>query len=29
MDTRAVLALGLAAARHAPISEPRYGVFRM
>ena len=29
MDTRAVLALGLAAARHAPISDPRYGVFRM
>jgi 3-methylcrotonyl-CoA carboxylase beta subunit len=29
MDTRAVLALGLAAARHAPIGEPRYGVFRM
>ena len=29
MDTRAVLALGLAAARHSPIGEPRYGVFRM
>jgi 3-methylcrotonyl-CoA carboxylase beta subunit len=29
MDTRAVLALGLAAARHAPIGEPGYGVFRM
>src|SRR5438105_13247511 len=29
MDTRAVLALGLAAARHAPIGEPRYGIFRM
>jgi len=29
MDTRAVLSLGLAAARHAPIGEPRYGVFRM
>ncbi len=29
LDTRAVLALGLAAARHAPIGEPRYGVFRM
>jgi len=29
MDTRAVLALGLAAARHAPIVKPRYGVFRM
>ena len=29
MDTRAVLALGLAAARHAPIGDPRYGVFRM
>ncbi len=28
-DTRRVLALGLAAARHAPISEPRFGVFRM
>ncbi len=29
LDTRAVLALGLAAARHAPIAAPRYGVFRM
>ncbi|HVR89065.1 MAG TPA: carboxyl transferase domain-containing protein [Candidatus Limnocylindria bacterium] len=29
MDTRAVLALGLAAARHAPIGDPRYGIFRM
>ena len=29
LDTRAVLALGLAAARHAPIGEPRYGIFRM
>ncbi|HEY8830140.1 MAG TPA: carboxyl transferase domain-containing protein [Candidatus Limnocylindria bacterium] len=29
MDTRAVLALGLAAARHSPIGQPRYGVFRM
>ena len=29
LDTRAVLALGIAAARHAPIDEPRYGVFRM
>jgi 3-methylcrotonyl-CoA carboxylase beta subunit len=29
LDTRAVLALGLAAARHAPIAVPRYGVFRM
>ena len=29
LDTRAVLALGLAAARHAPIEKPRYGVFRM
>jgi 3-methylcrotonyl-CoA carboxylase beta subunit len=29
LDTRAVLSLGLAAARHAPIGEPRYGVFRM
>ena len=29
MDTRAVLSLGLAAARHAPIGEPRYGIFRM
>ena len=29
LDTRAVLALGLAAARHAPIGAPGYGVFRM
>ena len=29
LDTRAVLALGLAAARHAPIEPPRYGIFRM
>jgi 3-methylcrotonyl-CoA carboxylase beta subunit len=29
LDTRRVLALGIAAARHAPIEEPRYGVFRM
>jgi 3-methylcrotonyl-CoA carboxylase beta subunit len=29
LDTRAVLALGIAAARHAPLAEPRYGVFRM
>jgi 3-methylcrotonyl-CoA carboxylase beta subunit len=29
LDTRRVLALGIAAARHAPIDEPRYGVFRM
>ena len=29
LDTRTVLALGIAAARHAPIAEPRYGVFRM
>ncbi len=28
-DTRRVLALGLAAARHAPIPEPRFGIFRM
>ena len=28
-DTRRVLALGLAAARHASIPEPRFGVFRM
>ena len=28
-DTRRVLALGLAAARNAPIPEPRFGVFRM
>jgi 3-methylcrotonyl-CoA carboxylase beta subunit len=29
LDTRAVLALGIAAARHAPIAAPRYGIFRM
>ena len=29
LDTRRVLALGLAAARHAPIDDVRYGVFRM
>jgi 3-methylcrotonyl-CoA carboxylase beta subunit len=29
LDTRRVLALGIAASRHAPIDEPRYGVFRM
>ncbi len=30
LDTRRVLALGIAAARHAPIEQPpRYGVFRM
>ncbi len=29
LDTRTVLALGIAAARHAPIGQPRYGVFRM
>jgi 3-methylcrotonyl-CoA carboxylase beta subunit len=28
-DTRRVLALGLAAARHAPIPEPKFGLFRM
>lgn len=28
-DTRRVLALGLAVARHAPVPEPRFGVFRM
>lgn len=28
-DTRRVLALGLATARHAPIPEPKFGVFRM
>jgi 3-methylcrotonyl-CoA carboxylase beta subunit len=28
-DTRRMLALGLAAAAHAPIPEPRFGVFRM
>jgi 3-methylcrotonyl-CoA carboxylase beta subunit len=29
LDTRTVLALGIAAARHAPIDDPRYGIFRM
>ncbi|HUQ42338.1 MAG TPA: carboxyl transferase domain-containing protein [Candidatus Limnocylindrales bacterium] len=29
LDTRSVLALGIAAARYAPIETPRYGVFRM
>ena len=29
LDTRSVVALGIAAARHAPIPAPRYGVFRM
>jgi 3-methylcrotonyl-CoA carboxylase beta subunit len=29
IDTRAVLALGIVAARHAEVDEPRYGVFRM
>jgi 3-methylcrotonyl-CoA carboxylase beta subunit len=29
LDTRTVLALGIAASRHAPIDEPSYGVFRM
>ena len=29
LDTRNVLALGIAAARHAPIGPIRYGVFRM
>ncbi len=28
-DTRRVLALGLSAALHAPIGEPKFGVFRM
>ncbi len=28
-DTRRVLALGLAAAQNAPISEPKFGIFRM
>ncbi len=28
-DTRRVLALGLAAAKNAPIPEPRFGIFRM
>ena len=29
LDTRRVLALGLAAATRAPVPEPRFGVFRM
>ncbi|WP_052667228.1 carboxyl transferase domain-containing protein [Nitriliruptor alkaliphilus] len=29
VETRDVLAMGLAAARHAPVEPPRYGVFRM
>jgi 3-methylcrotonyl-CoA carboxylase beta subunit len=29
VDTRRVLGMGLEAAAHAPIPEPRYGVFRM
>src|SRR3712207_9063471 len=29
VDTRRVLGLGLAAAAHAPIPEPSYGIFRM
>jgi 3-methylcrotonyl-CoA carboxylase beta subunit len=29
LDTRAVLALGIASARHARVQEPNYGVFRM
>ena len=28
-DTRRVLALGLAVSRHAPVGEPKFGVFRM
>jgi len=28
-DTRRVLGLGLAAASHSPVPEPRYGIFRM
>ncbi len=28
-DTRRVLGIGLAAAAHAPVPEPRYGIFRM
>ncbi|MBA2446270.1 MAG: methylcrotonoyl-CoA carboxylase, partial [Nocardioidaceae bacterium] len=28
-DTRRVLGLGLAAASHSPVAEPRYGIFRM
>jgi len=29
VDTRRVLAMGLAAAANAPVPEPSYGVFRM
>jgi 3-methylcrotonyl-CoA carboxylase beta subunit len=29
LDTRLVLALGIAAATNAPIPETRFGVFRM
>jgi acetyl-CoA carboxylase carboxyltransferase component len=29
LDTRRVLAIGLAAALHAPIPETKFGVFRM
>jgi 3-methylcrotonyl-CoA carboxylase beta subunit len=29
LDTRRVLGIGLAAAAHAPVPKPRYGVFRM
>jgi 3-methylcrotonyl-CoA carboxylase beta subunit len=29
LDTRAVLALGVSAASHSPLDEPRYGVFRL
>ncbi len=29
IDTRRVLGMGLAIAEHAPIAEPRYGIFRM
>jgi 3-methylcrotonyl-CoA carboxylase beta subunit len=29
VDTRRVLGMGLAAAAHAPIAEPSYGIFRM
>jgi 3-methylcrotonyl-CoA carboxylase beta subunit len=29
LDTRRVLGMGLAAAAHAPIAAPHYGIFRM
>jgi 3-methylcrotonyl-CoA carboxylase beta subunit len=29
VDTRRVLGMGLAAAAHAPVPEPSYGIFRM